>query len=179
MDLKDNGSVVNTGKSTMDQISEALRLTSEQLDAMTEEQLAELSKNTRAGNVLDAWARKERSSGRPMVSQEALDLYNQFHSEKAKFYEKGELYNGKGHRLTVAELRKRLNELPAECDDMAVTYQRIEDVYFAKHSWTTVLAVWEKWPGDPADLSEYIVAWGAYVTETKDGEKIFTIHAHY
>jgi hypothetical protein len=108
---------------------------------------------------------------------------------------------GMGHFLTVGELRDKLTRLP---ENMPVTYQRIEDVYFEKHSWKSVPLTWETHDAHERDiaylqenpgpmtalvevngklmvrnLSEYIPAFGAYVTEDDEGRSYFCIHAHY
>lgn len=75
------------------------------------------------------------------------------------------------HVLTVAELREKIAALP---ENMPVMYQRIEDVYFEKHGWKAIPLTW-----DDQDLSDYIPAFGAYVTSDDDGNRVLCVHAHY
>lgn len=156
-------------------VQHAMRMTDDQLDQLTEGQLKDILSVGRIGPVMDALARKEK--GRPLVTQEAIDLYTKYNSDTmAKFYGPGEVVGSSQHRYTVKDLKEHLKDLP---DDMVVTHQRIEDIYFKTGGWRTVLAAFEKWPGEVAHLSEYLVAFSGNVTETKDGDKIFVINSHY
>lgn len=75
----------------------------------------------------------------------------------------------KDYYLTVGELRKRIADLP---DDAKVFYQRIEDVYFKEHGWTTRNKVSE-YPDYP---DEWIRAFG--VCRYRDDKDLY-ITAHY
>lgn len=69
--------------------------------------------------------------------------------------------------LTVGELKKALQDVP---DEVAISYQRIEDVYFEKHHWKGKRLKFED------GFSEYIEAFSAYY---KGRQRIFVINAHY
>ena len=68
----------------------------------------------------------------------------------------------------VGKLKEALKNVP---DDTPVMYQRIEDVYFQTHGWTTVTLPW-----DFDSSTEYIQSWWAGYLEK---DKIFVIEAHY
>lgn len=70
--------------------------------------------------------------------------------------------------LTVGALRKAMEGLP---DDAPVVYQRIEDVYFETHSWTTVARP----SHDVEGMTSYI---RAYWAGTR-GEQVLFLDAHY
>lgn len=89
--------------------------------------------------------------------------------------------------LTVGKLKEAIKDLP---DDMPVAYQRIEDIYFNKHSWTVLAGIWEQRPPyihretkevlhDGLMINDYIGAWDCYPVETHLGIKVFAINAHY
>ena len=72
------------------------------------------------------------------------------------------------YEFTVGTLKEKLKGLP---DDMPVMYQRIEDVYFEKHNWTSVEMRWEG-----AETTEYIPVFTARKHWDND---VFVIDAHY
>lgn len=69
--------------------------------------------------------------------------------------------------LTVGELKAALKDVP---DDAAVSYQRIEDIYFKEHHWKGRRLRFED------GFSEYIDAFSAYY---KPRQKVFVINGHY
>lgn len=82
--------------------------------------------------------------------------------------EGGRLNNNFPH-LTVKELRKALEGVP---DKTPVAYQRIEDIYFETHNWTSHVLPFDY----GTNTSEYIVSFSAYWHPTKN---VFVINAHY
>lgn len=109
------------------------------------------------------------------------------------------------HCLTAGELVNKLKDLP---ENTPIVYQRIEDLYFEKNGWKTHPVRWEtmlmsraSWEemspedkkearlkdpndtiSDPVEvvlLSNYIPAFGVYVTEAEEGGLVVCIHAHY
>ena len=108
----------------------------------------------------------------------------------------------KHHFLSVGEIRKQIENIP---DNTPVLYQRIEDSYFAEPTsgWKTIPLLWDSHEIDENQAhlyenkepdvkvfdrdgqkivhhySDYIPAWGSYVTKDDQGAKAFCIHAHY
>lgn len=72
--------------------------------------------------------------------------------------------------ITVKDIKEIIKDLP---DDVQITYQRIEDVYFEKHGWKS-----EKVKCDifPEDKDEFILASTAWFD--KDNNKV-RISAHF
>lgn len=76
------------------------------------------------------------------------------------------------NEYTVRELKKQLEDMP---DDMVVCIERIEDVYFESHGWTT--EIHDFIPDKPGmERVEYMEAFG--VARLKKKNK-FVIVAHY
>lgn len=111
-------------------------------------------------------------------------------------------YNGVldtgGNTLTAGELRRALDNVP---DNAPVLYQRVHDELFTHRGWASVLLPWDTWPLEPGQVetlaphpnlrvfeqdgqphveesSEYVPAFGAYVTRTGDGKLAVCVHAH-
>jgi len=108
-----------------------------------------------------------------VIPQEAIDLYKKHTPTVAAQHTRDDLENiGTSFgRLTVKELKKRIENLP---DDMPVCYQRIEDVYFSEHHWRTTIGNYRH----EAD-SEYIPAFNCLTTMTTAGVEVLGICAHY
>jgi len=68
--------------------------------------------------------------------------------------------------MTVGDLRKKIEGLP---DDTPVLIERIEDVYFEKHGWTTV-----DFEFFSMERQRFFQAWSASFTLDK-----LLIHGHY
>ena len=81
--------------------------------------------------------------------------------------------------MTVGALKKALENVP---DDAEVRYQRIEDVYFKKHGWDSIVkkipwGLMENEPDfPPEDYSQYIEVFSAYLVKK---ENVFILNAHY
>lgn len=74
---------------------------------------------------------------------------------------------------TVKQLRDKLQNLP---DDAIVCIERVEDVYFEKHGWTTERKVFQYIDGEPYDYNDYFNAFcSTYLKE----ENRLVILAHY
>lgn len=108
-----------------------------------------------------------------VIPQEAIDLYKKHTPTVAAQHTRDDLENvGTSFaRLTVKELKKRIENLP---DDMLVCYQRIEDVYFSEHHWRTTIGQCNH----EAD-TEYILAFSCATTMTAAGVTVLGIRAHY
>ena len=75
------------------------------------------------------------------------------------------------HYLRVGDLKKQLEEYP---DDALVVAQRVEDVYYEKHSWETL-----KRP-DPIYSefqTEYTPVWSPVIY--RDDKDVFYLDLHY
>ena len=85
-------------------------------------------------------------------------------------------YTGRGHHLTVRDLKKFLEEhnLP---DDAPVVVQRVEDVYYEKHGWGVYLkgGYWynyaKRW-NDDIDSGKYLDEEQYPLMKGKELEKI-------
>lgn len=76
------------------------------------------------------------------------------------------------HYLTVGTLKKYLEEYP---DHALVVAQRVEDVYYEKHGWTTLK---KPNPMYPDFDNEYTAVWSPVLLK-EDREDIFYLDLHY
>ena len=62
-----------------------------------------------------------------------------------KYYKRQDLINNKSHGLTMKELREFINKNPQIKDNTKVLIERIEDKYFERNGWQTLLVKGEKY----------------------------------
>ena len=73
--------------------------------------------------------------------------------------------------LTVGKLKKYLEDYP---DDALVVCQRVEDVYYEKHGWTTLKKPNSMYEGNN---NEYTAVWSPALY--KDDKDCFYLDLHY
>ncbi len=75
--------------------------------------------------------------------------------------------------FTIGDLKEILYSIGPECKDMLVFVERVYDVYFEEHNWTTL-----KIENDifPEDKDEFIPSWCCTIDKEKNA---LLIHCHY